>query len=398
MRVLISAYACEPNKGSEPEIGLRAVLAAASRHEVWVITRSNNVATLREFLAATPTEHEVHIHPVDLGRIAMRIKRWGLPGLHWYYDRWQKAAGRAAVHLDAEHDFDVVHHATFATAWTRAGVAHVEKPFVWGPVGGGIMPPWRLVPDLGVRGMAEVAARVLARSIAFRLPRSRGLQRRAAVTLAQNPETARQVPGRQVTVLPHSLAVEVERPPSASVGRHRSILVVGRLVAWKGGKLALRTLRAIRETDVTMHFYGAGPELDRLRTIAQRWGLTARVRFEGQIPRQETAAAIASAGVVLHTALHDESPLTVAETLSLGTPIVALSVGGPPQIVQHWPRRLHRIVVASSPSRTARALAAAVEEFLDDPPEVSPTVIHPATSFTDRILAAYESAVTSSVA
>jgi glycosyltransferase involved in cell wall biosynthesis len=350
------------------------------------------VAALREFLAATPTEHEVHIHPVDLGRVAIRIKRWGLLGLHWYYDRWQRAAGREAVRLDSEHDFDVVHHATFATAWTRAGVACVDKPFVWGPVGGGVMPPWRLVPDLGVRGMTVAAARVLARSIAFRLPRSRALQRRAAVTLAQNPQTARQVAGRNVTILPNALAVEVERPTHLPAGRTRSIVVVGRLVAWKGGKLALRTLRAIRDTDVTMHFYGAGPELGRLRAIAQHWGLTARVRFEGQVPRQETAAAIASAGVVLHTALHDESPGVVAEALSLGTPVVALTVGGPPQIARDWPCGLHKMIAPSSPRRTADALARAVEEFMAASPDVAGTVTYANIKFADRIFEAYDSA------
>jgi len=42
MRVLISAYACEPDKGSEPGVGWNWALAAAEKHEVWVLTRSNN--------------------------------------------------------------------------------------------------------------------------------------------------------------------------------------------------------------------------------------------------------------------------------------------------------------------------------------------------------------------
>jgi glycosyltransferase involved in cell wall biosynthesis len=395
MKVLISAYACEPNKGSEPEVGLRAVLAAARRHEVWVITRSNNVAALREFFAVTPTEHEVHIHPIDLGRVATRIKRLGLIGQHWYYDRWQRAAGREAVRLDSEHDYDVVHHVTFATAWTRAGVMRVDKPLVWGPVGGGVRPPWRLVPELGLRGAAEAAARVFVRSVAFRLPRSRVLQRQAAVALAQNPETAKRIPGRHVTILPNALAVEVEQPTPVPAGRSRSIVVVGRLVAWKGGKLALRSLRLVREDDARLHFFGTGPDLARLQATVRRWGLTERVRFEGHVSRRDLGAAVASAGVLLHCALHEEAGLVIAEALALGTPVVALSVGGPPQIVRSWPSRLYRIVAPSSPGQTAMTLAVAIEEFLAAPPEVSGTVIRPIANFTDSVLAAYESAIAS---
>ena len=50
MKILISAYACEPNKGSEPEVGFRVVLAAARDHEVWVLTRKNNIEPLQRAL------------------------------------------------------------------------------------------------------------------------------------------------------------------------------------------------------------------------------------------------------------------------------------------------------------------------------------------------------------
>ena len=42
IRVLISAYACEPNKGSEPGVGWNWALQMAKLNEVYVITRSNN--------------------------------------------------------------------------------------------------------------------------------------------------------------------------------------------------------------------------------------------------------------------------------------------------------------------------------------------------------------------
>ena len=42
IRVLISAYACEPNKGSEPGVGWNWTLQMAKMDEVYVITRSNS--------------------------------------------------------------------------------------------------------------------------------------------------------------------------------------------------------------------------------------------------------------------------------------------------------------------------------------------------------------------
>ena len=42
LRILLSAYACEPDRGSEPGVGWNWVRHLAREHEVWVITRSNN--------------------------------------------------------------------------------------------------------------------------------------------------------------------------------------------------------------------------------------------------------------------------------------------------------------------------------------------------------------------
>ena len=42
LKIFISAYACEPQKGSEPGIGWNVVNELAKYHEVHVLTRSNN--------------------------------------------------------------------------------------------------------------------------------------------------------------------------------------------------------------------------------------------------------------------------------------------------------------------------------------------------------------------
>ena len=43
MRILVSAYACEPNKGSEPEVGWRWMIKLSGEYdELVIVTRSNN--------------------------------------------------------------------------------------------------------------------------------------------------------------------------------------------------------------------------------------------------------------------------------------------------------------------------------------------------------------------
>ena len=58
-RILLSAYACEPGKGSEPEVGwLWATELADAGHEVWVITREANRHAIEMELAQPATDHD----------------------------------------------------------------------------------------------------------------------------------------------------------------------------------------------------------------------------------------------------------------------------------------------------------------------------------------------------
>lgn len=51
LKILISAYACEPNKGSEPEVGWKITNALATLgHKVYVITKSNNKENIENYL------------------------------------------------------------------------------------------------------------------------------------------------------------------------------------------------------------------------------------------------------------------------------------------------------------------------------------------------------------
>ncbi|AST06080.1 hypothetical protein AF2641_03890 [Anoxybacillus flavithermus] len=51
-KVLLSAYACEPNRGSEPGVGWNwAIELSKKGYEVWVLTRANNQDVIDNFLA-----------------------------------------------------------------------------------------------------------------------------------------------------------------------------------------------------------------------------------------------------------------------------------------------------------------------------------------------------------
>ena len=390
MKILLSALACEPGKGSELEVGFRALLAAASRHEVWLLTNSATIPIVRQAIADYPWADRVHLEGIYFNVDEELYARLTAPSFHRYYDRWQRKAAVRAAELDRQIDFDVVHHVTLAAHWTRAGVTAVDKPLVWGPVGGGVEMPVSLSNELGWRGVIEEAARFAARRLLARIGPARLTQKRAVVVFAQNHATARVIrTGGRLRVLPNATSVHV--PPSGLSGpRHKDILLAARLLPWKGGRLAVRALQYVHHPDAVLRIFGDGPEHSRIARAAQRWGVADRVRFEGRVGRDELLRSVATAGVFLHPAFHDEAGLAVAEALSLGTPVVCLAWGGPYELLRHWPGAHADAVRPQTPDVTARALAAAIDRFLFHAPPVSATSRRAAVSFDDELLAAYD--------
>lgn len=364
MKILVSAYACEPGKGSEPEVGLRVVLAAAREHEVWVLTRQNNLPVLERFLANAGLAQRVHVVGIDVPGIPLRLKRVGLPFLHWYYDRWQRHTANVAAVLDSQIDFDLVHHATFATYWTRTGVGSLDKPFVWGPVGGAARTPRELLSTLGAAGLAGEVARISARPALAALNRARRTARKAATVLAQNPQTVAALGSPpNAVVLPNALSV-IDDGVNQHDGPREDVIFAGQLVPLKAVTLAVDALAYTQNPDTILHIYGDGPDRRRLeRRVAAR-GVESRVRIHGQVPRERLLSAVASCRVLLHPALHDEASLSVAEALSLGTPVVVLDHAGPAAVAAHWPDEMSRLVTPTTPDTTARELARAVDELL----------------------------------
>jgi glycosyltransferase involved in cell wall biosynthesis len=313
---------------------------------------------------------------------------------HWHYDRWQRNAGARGVELDRRVGFDVVHHVTLAAYWMRVGVATVSKPLVWGPIGGAVDPPVRLLSELGARGLVESAVRISMRRAGGWVWAGRA-SGHAAVAFAQNPATAarlRRLLDAQVTVMSNAIAVDIAAVPAAG-SRTKEVVFVGRLVPLKAARLAVRTMRHVRDPGATLVIYGDGTERDRVLAAARRFGVADRVRLAGMVPRDEALAAIARAGALLHPSLHEEGGIAVAEALSTGAPLVCLDHGGPAELMRQWGRAPWAAIPPSWPEKTARALAEAVDRFLALPPPIPAVPMRPRDHYTARILDAYEHAV-----
>src|SRR3990172_9567920 len=142
LKVLLSAYACEPGRGSEPEVGWQWALQMARFHDLTVVTRANNRPVIEMALANHPGPCPEFSY-YDLPAWVLWLKRRGLP-IALYYILWQAGVRRHLAPRLAE--FDLIHHVTFNSFRQPGFWWFCGKPVVLGPLGGGQVCPWRFLP------------------------------------------------------------------------------------------------------------------------------------------------------------------------------------------------------------------------------------------------------------
>lgn len=336
LRIAIGAAACGPGEEPEASAGWGFASAAARSHDVWVFTRPRLSASIEAALAADP-ELAAHLTVVhhDLPGWVQRLRTMPL-GLYWYYALWQWTLGRRLAVLHADRPFDVLHHVSFANDWLPTALTAIDDvPLVWGPVGGASrVPVWRMRRWLGPRGLLIEAARGLLTGLPRRWFGDR-IARRASLVVAQNPDVAERFRASGDVVVEPNAALDPVPPSTRRGDTDEPVAIfVGRLIAWKGARLALAVLAHPTAGHWRLEIYGDGYERQTLERLATTLGVADRVDFRGHRPRQEVLDAFARADAMLFPSMHDQAGWVAAEASSAGCPVVCLPLGGPPTLAE----------------------------------------------------------------
>ncbi len=351
MRVIVSAYACEPGKGSEPAVGWIWVHQLARFHEAWVITRANNCGPIESALAKEPLPN-VHWVYYDLPRWARFWKR-KQRGAHLYYYLWQIAIFFVARKLHRRIGFDVIHHITLGQYWVPSFLALLPIPFIWGPVGGGESAPRGFWGDFSSRGKVYETVRNLARNLASLNPVMRASASRSRVAIAQYGMTSREMQ-------------YFANFPIRQSGPFR-LISMGRLIHWKGFHLSLRAFAKFQASypDSEYWIVSSGPEGDHLKTLANVLGVERKVVFWGGFSTlQDVYKCLEQCDVLVHPALHEAFGNVCLEAMAAGRAVVCLDLGGPAlQVSEETGIK----VPARTPEQVVRDLATAFSRLAGDP-------------------------------
>ncbi|MBC7981242.1 MAG: glycosyltransferase family 4 protein [Armatimonadetes bacterium] len=336
MKVLISAYACDPYRGSEPGVGWTAVSRIAQSHDVCVLTDSHNKAGWEKgrIEGIIPANIQVRFlrNSSDFchNRFIAHLQSW------MRYASFTRQVFGPAFQWHKEEKFDICHHVTIAAWRMPSPLWRLPIPFVWGPIGGaGYIPP-------AFRSMLSPSARLfelmrdLQTVIASRSTSFLNCVNHAAVIFAANEETEiflKKFRGNKpLTRLPiASLPAEkVARFKFAMAQKHADgplrLFAGGNMEGRKGASLALKALALVKEEGVDFHYTiaGGGPETAALQQLTRDLHLSSHVTFHPGYQGEDYVKALQETDVYFLPSFRESTPVTLLEAYLAGCyPVVA---------------------------------------------------------------------------
>ena len=334
MKILLCAYACEPNRGSEPGVGWQWAINMSDdkQKEVFVLTRSNNKDVINAYWTDSKCPDNLHFFYYDLPKTLVWAKHHGLP-VNLYYAWWMIGAVNYAKRLHNELHFDMAHHITFGVFRDPCPLYKLNVPYVIGPIGGGEVTPARLMCLYSAKERFKEWLREMMNKMALLNPMVNKCFNNASLILTKTQDT-KDLLAKWTDKTIVNLELGIKSVCNYDIERDNdTFLFVGRFTYWKGVKLVLNAFSryASNHPSARLLMIGKGEMECEIKQFAASYNLN--IEIIPWIKQEELKHYYSTAGAMLFPSLHDSSGNVVLESLSLGLPVICLDCGGPASVL-----------------------------------------------------------------
>lgn len=338
MKIIITAYACEPNRGSEPGIGWKWpwFLSQSREYDIYVITRLNNKEKIDCFLENNPVRSNLHFFYYDLPTPMIWAKHHGL-SINIYYALWLYGAGKLAQSLHEKFHFDIGHHLTFGVFRDASFLYRLHIPYIVGPLGGGDYTPPQLMELFPLKQRIGENIRKMANVLALLNPFLRHSLNKASLIIAKTEETRQALKNetwKTKTIVDLEIGVHQVCDDHVEIIKGQ-FLYVGRFIPLKGIRLILCAFQkyAEKHDEAKLLMVGKGEMQEEIEMFREKAGLNDKIQIIPWMKQEELLSYYQSSEALLFPSLHDSSGNVVLEAIACGLPVICLDCGGPATIL-----------------------------------------------------------------
>lgn len=376
--ILINSYVLSPYKGSEAAVAWNHIRNMSQDYNLIVLYGASaeymgDDRDIKKWLENNelPNVRFEFVRPSFISRILTWINRHGFVYAHFPAFRlWQKRVLKHARRIISSEHVDIVHHLGPIGYREPGYLWKLDKPYVWGPVGGYNLAPKVLLPLLPFMGRCKQAFRNVTNRYQMRHSR-RVLKAMAKADIVVGATTEcvgmiKELYGRDALYLAENC---IDQNIHLNVDKFKEsvkhIIFVGSVDSRKCVSLQLKALVKLKDRkDWTFDIVGEGPLRPVLEKFCQENGLSDKVKFHGKVSRNEAISLFNDASLHLITSVSEGNPTTVWEAMSHGVPTLTLDHCGMHDTINE--RNGIKIPI-TDPDTIVSDIASQIEYLLDNP-------------------------------
>ena len=368
-KILVSAYACSPYKGSEPGMGWNFIIGLSKFHQLHVIVEKRKwLIPIKNYLDLHPNKKQnLTFHFIEKKRNKFLRKLWP-PSYYWFYKKWQKDAYNLAVRLDKIENFDIIHQLNMAGYREPGFLWKIDKPFVWGPIGGLENSPWRFLPALGMKGFIFFTSRNLINLFQrnfLKRPKIAATRDNSSL-IAATPENKKLI--KKLWKKKSEVICEVGQEKNIDKiyfnKRHTDKDPIK--IVWSGLHIPRKNLPllfdAVKRITVPfeLHILGDGEMTSSWKKIALKKGFSNCCKWYGWVDRKKALEIMSSGHIFCITSVYDLTSTVTLEALSSALPIISLDHCGFSHVIDD---SCGIKVPITNPKKAAQSFASAIEKL-----------------------------------
>lgn len=375
LKILINAYACSPNMGSEPGMAWNWVSNLAKYCELYIITEGEFRSNIEKVVPTLEQGKNMHFFynplPDKVHKMCWNQGDWRF---YWYYSKWQKKTLNLAEQIIAEHHIDVVHQLNMIGFREPGYLWKLNKPFVWGPTNAKEAFPIAYLQGAGWK--KSLFIRLKNQITKMQLKHSSKVKNaveKASCIFAASSDSVRSIHkyfGYDAVLMNESgCDVDDLSTQHDFAGKDfLDLLWVGRFIFTKQLKLAIQCVKVANNKKVRLHIVGGSIEEEvQYKVIADKLGVSQQCVWHGKVSHDEVQTLMQRSDVFFFTSIAEGTPHVVLEAIANGLPIVCFETCGHGDVVNE---KVGRKIPLTTPEQSAKDFAKILNELEGDRDEL----------------------------
>ena len=342
MNILINAYACAPNWGSEQGMAWHWIIELAKMHNLYVITEGEWKKEIEEAVALLDVKDNIHFYynPVS-DKIRSMCWNQGDWRFYWYYRKWQKKTLTIARQICSEHRIDIIHQLNMIGFREPGYLWNIyDTNYVWGPVGGMEIVPLSYLSGMPLSKKTKYIVKNMLNHLQIRYStRVCKAIHRADIVIAATQGTY-----NSFVKLHHIKPVYMNEAGCTISEQHTAhnfnkdqldILWVGRFLDTKKLDIAIRTIAKVKDLPVFLHIVGNGSDTENAmyQQMADKMGISNNIKWHGKLANKKVQEMMNQMDLFLFTSVLEGTPHVVLEAITNCLPILCIDTCGQGQLV-----------------------------------------------------------------